>query len=116
MDTFDFARRAEILKIGRWGNQLSPGWICEGNELGSVLVDVLLGPRSSLYADNAKRIAGVCREGGGGRVKAARHMLAAIPADSEMHVGDNEGYEKEEVDKNEPLLNGHKKEKANGHC
>ncbi|KAK3318771.1 hypothetical protein B0H66DRAFT_622909 [Apodospora peruviana] len=78
MDTYDFARRAEILGIGRWGNRLSDGRLCKGGELGSILIDVLLGGRSSLYEKNAKLLAQKCREFGGGRVRAARHILAEI--------------------------------------
>ncbi|KAM7183006.1 hypothetical protein V8F20_012772 [Naviculisporaceae sp. PSN 640] len=113
MDTFDFARRAEILKIGRWGNQDATGWICEGNELGAVFVDVLLGPQSSLYAENAKRIARVCREGGGGRVKAARHILAEIAGDGETYASKNDVWEKETdqtANEKVPLLKGHEEE------
>ncbi|KAM7214408.1 hypothetical protein V8F06_010246 [Rhypophila decipiens] len=117
MDTFDFARRAEILNIGRWGNQIAVGRICEGTELGSILVDVLLGPRSSLYAENASKIAEICREGGGGRVKAARHILAEIPAEEEMHQNDTEGQvEDMKVDEKEPLLIEHTNGRTNGQC
>lgn len=75
MDTYDFARRAEILGIGRWGNRLA-GKLCESGELGAVLVDVIAGERSSAFAHKAKELAELCRKSGGGRVVAARHILA----------------------------------------
>lgn len=80
MDTFDFARRAESLGIGRWGNQVA-GTLCEKTELGSVLVDVVAGERSSGYAQKARELAELCKRSGGGRVIAARHLLAEIEAD-----------------------------------
>lgn len=75
MDTYDFARRAEILGIGLWGNRLA-GKLCESDELGAVLVDVVAGERSSAFALKAKELAQLCRKSGGGRVVAARHILA----------------------------------------
>ncbi|KAK1749816.1 hypothetical protein QBC47DRAFT_439886 [Echria macrotheca] len=78
MDTYDFARRAEILGIGRWGNQQTQGAVCRGDELGAALVDVLIGGRSSLYTARAKELAKLCKRSGGGRVVAARRILAEI--------------------------------------
>jgi len=80
MDTYDFARRAEILGIGRWGNRYSATeWkVCKGKELGSVLVDVLVGGRASLYTRRAKELAELCKRSGGGRVVAARYILGEI--------------------------------------
>jgi len=80
MDTYDFARRAEILGIGRWGNRYSSTeWkVCKGKELGSVLVDVLVGGRASLYMRRAKELAELCKRSGGGRVVAARYILGEI--------------------------------------
>lgn len=75
MDTYDFARRAEILGIGRWGNRTNEGVLCKGKELGSVLIDVLIGGRSSVYMSRAKELADLCRRSGGGRVIAARKIL-----------------------------------------
>lgn len=76
MDTFDFARRAELLGIGRWGNKLSQkskgSW---GGELGNVLIDVLLGPESTGMKEKARELAKLCNQNGGGRVIAARMIL-----------------------------------------
>jgi hypothetical protein len=82
MDTYDFARRAEILGIGRWGNQGTEfGIIFKGKELGSALVDVLVGGRSSVYERRARELADLCKRSGGGRVIAARQILAEIMRD-----------------------------------
>ena len=49
MDTFDFARRTELLGIGRWGNRLARK-LCEKKELGAVLTEVVAGEKASAYA------------------------------------------------------------------
>ena len=76
MDTFDFARRAELLGIGRWGNKLSQKtkrpW---GGELGNVMVDVLLGPQSMQIREKARELAKLCTHNGGGRAIAAEMIL-----------------------------------------
>jgi hypothetical protein len=77
MDTYDFARRAEILGIGRWGNRHADK-LCEGNELGAILAEVVAGERAPAYAQRARELAELCRKSGGGRVIAARHILAEI--------------------------------------
>ncbi|KAK0715076.1 glycosyltransferase family 1 protein [Lasiosphaeris hirsuta] len=77
MDTYDFARRAEILGIGRWGNRETEE-LCKGSELGGILIDVMVGGRSSFYARRANELAELCRKSGGGRVVAARRILAEI--------------------------------------
>jgi hypothetical protein len=89
MDTFDFARRAEFLGIGRWGNRVA-GTLCERTELGSVLVDVVAEERSSSYAAKTRELAELCRRSGGGRVIAARHILAEIEVDHAQ--GEKETY------------------------
>ncbi|KAK3389165.1 hypothetical protein B0H63DRAFT_95075 [Podospora didyma] len=78
MDTYDFARRAEILDIGRWGNRTTQDKLCRGGELGSVLIDVMLGGRSSVYTRKARELAEICNRSGGGREVAARRILAEI--------------------------------------
>ena len=103
MDTFDFARRAEILEIGRRGNQSTEYRICTRKELGSALVDVLMGGRWSVYESRAKELAALCKLSGGGRVIAAKQILAQIKGEHESDASENE---KESVH----LLSG------NGHC
>ncbi|KAK3294448.1 uncharacterized protein B0H64DRAFT_418347 [Chaetomium fimeti] len=66
MDTFDFARRAELLGIGRWGNRLTRK-LCEEKELGAILTEVVAGEKAPAYAGKAKELAALCKESGGGR-------------------------------------------------
>lgn len=82
MDTFDFARRAELLGIGRWGNKVTHkgAW---GGELGNVLIEVLLGGQSGKMKERAEELAKLCNENGGGRVIAARTILREIREDEE---------------------------------
>jgi hypothetical protein len=92
MDTYDFARRVEYLGIGRWGNQKADK-LCESEELGSILTDVVVGERASAYAQKAKELAELCNKSGGGRVIAARHILAEIEGSSRQTLpseGDQE--------------------------
>lgn len=98
MDTFDFARRAEILGIGRWGNRETEE-LCKGSELGAILIDVMVGGRSSFYARRAKDLAELCSKSGGGRVVAARRILAEI---GNGVARPQAGHEKASL-----LLNGH---------
>jgi hypothetical protein len=82
MDTFDFARRTELLGIGRWGNRLARK-LCEGKELGAVLTEVVAGEKLSAYAQKAKELAALCKKSGDGKVIAARHILAQVGFDSD---------------------------------
>jgi UDP:flavonoid glycosyltransferase YjiC (YdhE family) len=79
MDTFDFARRGELLGIGRWGNKMSQAtkgsW---GGELGNVLTEVLLKPQATQMKEKARDLAELCNQNGGGRVVAARMILKEI--------------------------------------
>jgi len=119
MDTYDFARRAELLGIGRWGNQHNVGKLCKGGELGSILIEILMGARWSFYMENAKRSAEICQEGGGGRVKAARQILAEIPRDQGGdEVDGTRDLDNPKSETDEKLLlggNGHVNGHANGH-
>ncbi len=73
LDCYDFASRAEVLGIGRWGNkQAMPG--CTGRELGPVLVDVILGPQAQATKTRAKDLAGLCARTPGASV-AAKEIL-----------------------------------------
>ncbi|KAH6632190.1 hypothetical protein F5144DRAFT_593001 [Chaetomium tenue] len=56
MDTFDFARRTELLGIGRWGNRRARK-LCEEKELGAVLTEVVAGEKAPTYARKAKELA-----------------------------------------------------------
>ena len=77
MDTYDFANRAEHLGIGIWGNKRSrPGW--QADELGSALVNVLMGPRSAQMKHKASELARLCAANGGGRAMAARTILEEV--------------------------------------
>ncbi|KPM41311.1 hypothetical protein AK830_g5239 [Neonectria ditissima] len=72
-DTFDYANRAEMLGIGRWGNVKGcPRWTTA--ELAPVLVEVVL-DRNAEFAAKSRVLAQVCRQGGGGRNVAARKIL-----------------------------------------
>lgn len=77
MDTFDFARRAELLGIGRWGNKVTHKgqW---GGELGNVLIDVLFGPEAARMKERAQELAKLCHRDGAGRVIAAKMILKEI--------------------------------------
>lgn len=96
MDTYDFARRAEVLGIGRWGNvgAAGEGVLCRGRELGEVLVDVVVGGKAAGYAARARELAVLCERSGGGRVIAARRILEEIGREEG-------GMKKEERDEDE---------------
>lgn len=102
MDTFDFARRAEWLGIGRWGNKISKqkGW---GGELGNALIDVVLGEESAAIRERAQAVRRLCAEDGGGRVIAARMILREIreevvaAEEEENETIENGKEEKEEL-------------------
>jgi hypothetical protein len=109
MDCYDFARRAEVLGIGRWGNRTALQE-CRAEELGPILVEILVGGRYSRYASRAKELAEVCNEDGGGRLFAARYILGEIREDVNEklrieHVEENEAGEDSTSDET-PLING----------
>ena len=78
-DTYDFAHRGEMLGVGRWGSRTAaPGYTT--NELGPVLVDVVLGPRSEWMRQLAQEWARTCAEKGEGRDIAAEALVAELRA------------------------------------
>ncbi|KAK1775966.1 hypothetical protein QBC45DRAFT_453586 [Copromyces sp. CBS 386.78] len=83
MDCYDFARRVEILGIGRWGNRLSSdssqssNKLCNAKELADVLIDVIIGER-------AKELAKVC-----GGPEVGREVAARILRDIDGSEGDD---------------------------
>ncbi|KAH7630574.1 hypothetical protein B0T09DRAFT_398181 [Sordaria sp. MPI-SDFR-AT-0083] len=84
MDCYDFARRVEILGIGRWGNRSisdsseSSNKLCNARELANVLIDVIISGRWPVYAERAKELAKVCGGPEIGREVAARMILREI--------------------------------------
>lgn len=76
-DTYDFAKRAEYLGIGRFG---SPKYApkVNKNELGPILKQVVLGPESVKFQKKAEELAALCSRDGGGRRTAARALLNII--------------------------------------
>jgi len=76
-DTYDYGPRVEFLGIGRWGSRTaSPK--CKADELGPVLVDVVLGPEAGDMKRRARELAQVCVAKGKGRDVAAREVLARL--------------------------------------
>lgn len=68
-DTYDYAYRAEMLGVGRWGNKTAcPRW--SAAEFGDVLVDVAAASHER-YAAAARLVAEKCRRRGRGRDNAA---------------------------------------------
>ncbi|EJP67803.1 UDP-glucoronosyl and UDP-glucosyl transferase, putative [Beauveria bassiana ARSEF 2860] len=76
-DTYDFAKRAEWLGIGKFGSWNHAPKV-EANELGRALKQVVLGPQSSKFQAKATELATLCRGNGGGRHTAAQTILNAI--------------------------------------
>ena len=68
-DCYDFASRAEVLGIGRWGNQQAMPQ-CKDSELGPILVDVVFGPRSQSMRARVRELAALCAETPGASVAA----------------------------------------------
>jgi UDP:flavonoid glycosyltransferase YjiC (YdhE family) len=70
LDCYDFASRAEILGIGRWGNKKAMPQ-CTAAELGPILVDVVLGPKSQSIKARVEELAALCAKTPGVSVAAA---------------------------------------------
>ncbi|SPQ23085.1 03f8b00b-9304-4255-8b5f-6a0b5eeade64 [Thermothielavioides terrestris] len=70
MDCYDFASRAEVLGIGRWGNQKTMP-ACTARELGPILIDVVLGPKAPAMRARVQELAALCAKSPGAAVAAA---------------------------------------------
>ncbi|KAI8714905.1 hypothetical protein NCS52_01211400 [Fusarium sp. LHS14.1] len=82
-DCYDFASKAEVLGIGRWGSKKGcPRWI--ESELTEALIDVAL-DNNAEYTANARSLAELCGRNGGGRATAADEILRLI----DDQVGNN---------------------------
>ncbi|EJT78670.1 hypothetical protein GGTG_03769 [Gaeumannomyces tritici R3-111a-1] len=75
-DCYEYAYRAEMLGIGRWGSKsMKPQWSAE--ELGPTLIEVVIGKRRDAYRRTAQRLSerfGVSA----GRAKAAKIILESM--------------------------------------
>jgi len=70
LDCYDFASRAEFLGIGRWANkQAMPK--CTAQEVGPILVDVVLGPKAQEMRTRVQELAALCDKTPGAPVAAA---------------------------------------------
>lgn len=77
-DTYDYANRAELLGIGRWGNiNACPRWSV--SELSPILEDVIL-QRHEHYAAKARMLAQKSKERGVGSDIAAQTILDLVKA------------------------------------
>ncbi|ATY63705.1 UDP-glucoronosyl and UDP-glucosyl [Cordyceps militaris] len=79
-DTYDFAKRAEWLGVGKFGSPKHAPKV-DRRELGRALKEVVLGARASKFKAKAVELATLCKDGGGGRHVAAKTILAAIDGD-----------------------------------
>ncbi|KAK4235060.1 hypothetical protein C8A03DRAFT_18141 [Achaetomium macrosporum] len=70
LDCYDFASRAEVLGIGRWGSRKSAP-ACTARELGPVVVDVVFGPNAQSMRTKVKELAALCAKAPGASVAAA---------------------------------------------
>ncbi|KAK4247343.1 glycosyltransferase [Corynascus novoguineensis] len=76
LDCYDFANRAELLGIGRWGNKKAMPYVTK-DELGPILVEVVLGPKASEMRTRVKDLAELCGKTPGVTV-AASNILDEI--------------------------------------
>ncbi|CAM1508913.1 Fc.00g026520.m01.CDS01 [Cosmosporella sp. VM-42] len=76
LDCYDFANRAELLGIGRWGSkQGCPRWI--ESELAPILIEVVL-DQNAEYTARSRVLADICLQNGGGRATAADQILEML--------------------------------------
>lgn len=73
-DCYDFAHRAEMLGVGRWGSRKSKPRFAT-LELAPVLIDVVVGEKAQAMRRRAKAIARMVAEKGEGRDLAAKVLL-----------------------------------------
>lgn len=76
-DTYDFAKRAEWLGIGKFGSPRHAPKV-SAKELGRVLKQVILGPQAANFQTKATDLAKLCNRDGGGRHTAAKAILGMI--------------------------------------
>lgn len=69
LDCYDFGVRTEILGIGRWGNKKAMPR-CSAQELGPILVDLVVGPKADAMRSRVKELAALCAERPGAVVAA----------------------------------------------
>ncbi|KAL2259989.1 hypothetical protein VTK26DRAFT_6153 [Humicola hyalothermophila] len=78
LDCYDFGNRTEILGIGRWGNKKAkPRYTAQ--ELGPILVDVVIGPKADEMRAKVKGLAKLLADKPGADV-AAKFILGEIDA------------------------------------
>ncbi|OAQ60786.1 UDP-glucoronosyl and UDP-glucosyl transferase [Pochonia chlamydosporia 170] len=76
-DTYDFAKRAEWLGIGKFGSPKHAPKV-NSKELAKILKQVILGPQAAQFREKATGFAKICRENGGGRRIAAQKILEML--------------------------------------
>jgi UDP:flavonoid glycosyltransferase YjiC (YdhE family) len=70
LDCYDFASRAEVLGIGRWGNKKTMP-LCTAYELAPILIDVVLGARGESMRSKVRELAALCAKTPGVTVAAS---------------------------------------------
>ncbi|KAH8645719.1 glycosyltransferase family 1 protein [Xylariales sp. PMI_506] len=76
IDTYDFAYRVEYLGIGVWGShKAAPKW--SADELGQALVEAVVSEKAAEMKARVVELSKICNENGGGRMIAAKGILAA---------------------------------------
>lgn len=95
VDCYDFANRAEILGIGRWGNvKECPRWSLA--ELAPIMIDVVL-DRNAEYTAKSRQLAKICEDAGEGRDIAARKVIEFIDKRPERQGEQTNGHANGEI-------------------
>jgi hypothetical protein len=76
LDCYDFASRAEVLGIGRWGNKKTMPK-CTAYELAPILIDVVLGARGESMRSKVRELAALCAKTPGATVAASAILAEA---------------------------------------